>query len=222
MDYYYYTVFIVEFLAAISATVFLYKYRYTPLFWLLPLLWFIPINELVCQYVFPREPVGYMLYNIYRLIVPITIITLVLSELKKSPNRFFVKILIGLAVLLYIVEIFLINPFNSFFDFSFTTSSIFIVISLLVYFVEELNGNHHSQVKRNLFLWVCFGFLIFHLTYPIIFFAQKYIDVKNEAFILTLNKVQLILAILSYITIAFGFYWGDKLDVTQKKEHHHK
>lgn len=66
MDYYYYTGFAVEFLAAISATVYLNKYRHTSLIWLLPILWFIPINELVTQYIFPRMPEGYFLKNMYR------------------------------------------------------------------------------------------------------------------------------------------------------------
>ncbi len=214
MDYYYYTVFFTEFLAAISATVFLYKYKNTALFWLLPLLWFIPINELVCQYIFPRTATGYILYNIYRTAVPLAIIFLVLSKLRKRLNRLIVIVQISFAILLYISEVFIINPLNTFIDFSFTAASIFIVISLLIYFIEEINGNYHSQVNRNLFLWVCFGFLIFHITYPIIFFAQKYIALENEVFILSLNKLQLILSIASYLIIAFGFYYGDTVTTT--------
>lgn len=217
MDFYYYIVFIAEFLAAILATVFLYKYKRTTLFWLLPLLWFIPINELVCQYIFPRMPMGYLLYNVYKVIVPLTISRLVLSQLRKPNNRLAVKLLIAVAILVYSIELVQINPFNTFLDFSFTTSSFVIVISLLVYFVEELQGNYITHVNRNLFLGVCFGFLLFHIPYPIIFLARKYSTTNNEAFILTLNKIQLIVEIISYLSIAFAFYWGDKMEQTQLK-----
>lgn len=212
MDYYYYIIFIAEFLAAISATVFLYKFKHTRLFLLVPLLWFIPINELVCQYIFPRMPEGYFLKNLYRLLIPMTIIYLIVSQLQKKKNKLFVQILLVVAILFYGLELLQINPLNTFLDISFTAASILIVVALLVYFIEELKGSHHTTVNRNLFLWICFGFLLFNLPYPIIFFARKYINSDNEIIILTLNKIQLLLGILSYLIIALGFYWGNKIE----------
>lgn len=217
----YYTMSIVaEFAAAISATIFLFKYKNTGLKWILPLLWYILINELLCQYIFPQTQIGYALYNGYSIIVPTTILFLIHSFIKVKKSQLFVRFLIIASLLGFASELTQLNPLNTFLDYSFTLTSIFIIIGLLVYFIQELQDNLVSKVNRNLFLLVCFGFLIFHIPFPIIALVQKNITDSNPELIIALNKVHIILTSVSYFVIAFGFYWGDTVNVTQKKEHH--
>ena len=158
MDYYYYAGFFSEFLAAFSATVFLYKYKHTTLFWLLPLLWFILINDLVTQYIFPRMPLGYLLSNVYRVLVPLVIILLVGSQVKKKKLKTIIRFIAIINIVLTAIELFVINPLTAKTSFSFTTASVLIVICLVIYFMEELKRNQVINVNRKLFLWVCFGF----------------------------------------------------------------
>jgi len=216
LDYYYYAGFAAEFIAAISATVFLYKYKHTTIKWLLPVLWFIPINELVCQYIFLKMPAGYFLYNVYKIIVPLSIIAIIASQLQKRKNKLFTKAILAIAVVFYVVEIFKINLFKDFLDISFTAASIGILTALLVYFIEELNSTQTSIVHRNLFLLICFGFLIFHLPYPILIFVENDITQYSDEAVTAIYKIHLILVIVSYLMIALGFYWGEK--VVQKPD----
>lgn len=211
MDYYYYAGYIAEFLAAISAAVFLYKYKKSQLIWLLPLLWYIPINELICQYIFSGQPVGFMLKNIYRVVVPLSIILLVLSQVQKRKPRTIIKFIAIINTALVILELLTINPFETKTSFSFTIASILIVICLLIYFIEELKGNHLFMANRNLFVLICFGFLIFHVPFPVLIYAQKNISTYSNDIVRALYKIHFIIAILSYLMIAFGFYWGDKI-----------
>lgn len=212
MNIYYTLALISEALAAVSATIFFFKYRKTNLKWILPLLWYILINELLSQFVFPQTKIGYLLYNGYSIIVPLMILYLIHSFTKGKKSRKLVKYLIFVSIICFIIESMQINLLDTFIDISFTLTSILIIIGLLTYFIQEMKENFVNQVNKNLFLWVCFGFLIFHIPFPVIAFVESNISKYSNEIILSFNKIHLVLASLSYCVIAFGFYWSDKIE----------
>ncbi|WP_158306998.1 MULTISPECIES: hypothetical protein [unclassified Dokdonia] len=54
--------------------------------------------------------------------------------------------------------------------------------------------------------------MIFFIAYPVISLAREFIseDPKINGL---LNNIQFTVAILSYLTIAFGFYYGNKIEI---------
>ncbi len=200
-----------EFTAAIFATIFYYKYRNSKLKLLLFILWYIPINEMLGQYVFARTGTGYFLYNLYEIIVTAGLIFLIGTQITQRSRKRFVYILFALSIVGYTISLYFFNPFKEFSTINFTLLTIAVLISLLVYFIDLLKSDRVLKMSRNLFLWVALGFLIFFIAFPVILLAREFISNANEVH-RNLNYIQFAVAILSYLTIAFGFYWGDKVE----------
>lgn len=198
-----------EGIAALFATFYFYKYRDTKLKPLLFILWYIIINELLCQYVFAKTQIGFFLYNLYDLILPSSVLYLIITQLKNTLRRQVVTILLALTILIFISSCFFTNPFVESSVFNFITFTILTIIALLIYFVELLKSDQVLIMGRNIFFWFTMGFLIFFLTYPIIALARQFIDDDKEI-LRALNYIQFIVSIVAYLTIAFGFYWGKK------------
>lgn len=202
---------IVEFLAALSATIFFFKIKSSSLKWILPLLWYIPISELLCHTVFRSG--GYMLLlNIYEFVVPVSLLLITRDQLKDDFRRKVMSYITASALIVFIINWILIDPLKEFSKFAFTIASILIVIGLLYYLIEQLKSNEILKVNRDIFLWVCFGFLVFHISYPVILFAEIYFT-SQSGFGTTIDKLrglQSIIVTISYLIVAFGFYYGEK------------
>ena len=84
------------------------------------------------------------------------------------------------------------------------------MIGLLLYLIELLKTEEIVAFSRDLFLWICSGFLIFHISYPVIAFSRVYLFQDSYEISEPLLILQFIIISISYSVIAFGFYWGNK------------
>lgn len=198
-----------EFLAAIVATVYFYKYKDSLLWLLLPLLWYIPLNEVLCQFVFANTKIGFLLYNIYDIIVGPTILIITISQLKNKFRKKVIRTLLFTYLIAYCINLTQMNLLEELSTMMPTLSAIFIVIGLLYYLIELLKSDKIIQVGRDLFLWIAIGFLIFFIAYPVVFFAQKYL-INKSTILKSLYNIHYIISLCSYLTIAFGLYYGGK------------
>lgn len=216
MQYLIYIILFVEFLAPISATIYFSKYKNTSLKWILLLLWYIPINEFFCQFILE---VGqeYIFYNIYRFITCLGLLWVSKNELKARKKIDFVKVLMTLCGVGFIANFALVNPFSDYAEIAFTISTLFIVIALLLYLVELLSSDLIIKVSRDLFLWISCGFLIFHISYPIISLARTHLVKGSMRVDNSILYIQFATIILCYTVIAFGFFLANKR-VTNLKE----
>lgn len=201
-----------EFLAAIVATVYFYKYKDSLLWLLLPLLWYIPLNEVLCQFVFANTKIGFLLYNIYDIIVGPTLLIITISQLKNTFRKKVIRTLLFTYVIAYCINLTQMNLLEELSTMMPTLSAIFIVIGLLYYLIELLKSDKIIQVGRDLFLWIAIGFLIFFIAYPVVFFAQKYL-INKSTILKSLYNIHYIISVCSYLTIAFGLYYGGKRHV---------
>lgn len=207
MNYLIYIVLLFELAAAISATVYYKKYKSTPLKWIIILLWYIPANEFFCQFILE---VGdeYIFYNFYRLITCFGLLWITKNELVSIRRKTYVNILMVLCALAFIINFSLVNPFNEYVEVAFTLSTLFIILGLLLYLVELLGSNQVIEVSRDLFLWITCGFLIFHISYPIISLARTFLVNGSIRVDNSMLYIQFIAIVLCYLVIAFGFYRG--------------
>ena len=201
-----------EFIAALFGTFYFYKYRNTDINILILLLWYIPINEMLCQYIFPRSEIGYLLYNLYDLIVSSTILIMLKTQIRLKTRKNIVLVLLVLCITIFLISLFFFNPFKEFSKSNFTIFTVLVITALLIYFIDLLNSDKILLLSKNLFLIINLGFLIFFIAYPVISLAREFIseDPKINGL---LNNIQFTVAILSYLTIAFGFYYGNKIEM---------
>ena len=201
-----------ESIAAIFATGYFYKYKSTGLEPLLILLWYLFINELLCQYLFGRTATGFLLYNLYDIIVTSTVLYLTYTQIRNLYRKKIILAIIILIVLWFLSSTLYVNLFEEFSTYNFTIFTISVVIGLLIYFIDLLNSNELLKINRSLFLWIAMGFLIFFIAFPVIQLARKFIG--NEIEIQKkLNYVQFSIHIISNLVIAFGFYYGNKIEM---------
>lgn len=99
----------IEFIAAITATIFYSKYKHTSLKWLLPLLWYIPLNEVFCQFIVEAGK-HIIFYNIYRVVTTIGILIITRNEIESSLRKKIMSSLIVISCLSYIINIHFSNP----------------------------------------------------------------------------------------------------------------
>ncbi len=203
-----------EFTAAIFASIYYYKYRNSRLKLLLFILWYIPLNEMLAQYLFARTATGYLLKNLYRIIIPASLIFLIGTQITQSLRKKIVSIFFLLCVIIFIVSIYFVNPLKEFSSTNFTIFTFIVLVSLLIYFIDLLKSDRVLKMSRDLFLWVALGFLIFFIAYPVILLAREFVSDGNKIH-RSLNYIQFTVAILSYLTIAFGFYYGNKVEINK-------
>ncbi len=201
-----------EFIAALFGTFYFYKYKNTDINFLILLLWYIPVNEMLCQYIFPRSEIGYLLYNLYDLIVSSTILIMLKTQIRLKARKNIVLVLLVLCITIFLISLFFFNPFEEFSKSNFTIFTGLVITALLIYFIDLLNSDKILLLSKNLFLIINLGFLIFFIAYPVISLAREFIseDPKINGL---LNNIQFTVAILSYLTIAFGFYYGNKIEM---------
>lgn len=201
-----------EFIAALFGTFYFYKYKNTDINFLILLLWYIPVNEMLCQYIFPRSEIGYLLYNLYDLIVSSTILIMLKTQIRLKTRKNIVLVLLVLCITIFLISLFFFNPFKEFSKSNFTIFTVLVITALLIYFIDLLNSDKILLLSKNLFLIINLGFLIFFIAYPVISLAREFIseDPKINGL---LNNIQFTVAILSYLTIAFGFYYGNKIEM---------
>lgn len=93
MDVFQYIIFAAELLAALAATIYYSKYKYTKLKWLLPLLWYITINERVAYaYSVYFKTSNALFYNIYDFITSVTILWLITTQIHDTKKNCTLKL----------------------------------------------------------------------------------------------------------------------------------
>lgn len=209
----------VELLSAIIGTIYFYKYRKSSLKYFLFILWYITLTEFIGSYAsknnvfvfFDENGIGfnYWMYNSLYLIFFNMILYIYLKSIKKIEHKFWIKIFIISYILISIINWSFIQSFI--FEMSelpYVTGSIFLIISIIFYFIQLLKSSDTKTFHKELLFWISIGLLLFHAgTIP---FSLEY---NGYALILGTHKLFLIIYILSplmYSIFTFGFVWSNK------------
>ena len=208
-----------ELLAAIVGTIYFYKYKHTPLKHFLYLLWYITLTEFTGWYTskknvlvfFDENGIDYnhWLYNLLYFVFFNVILYIYLKSVKKNNHKLWIKIFIISYIITSIINWSLIQNFV--FEVSelpYVTGSIFLIISIVFYFIQLLKSEEIKTFHKELLFWISIGLLIFHSgTIP---FSLKYND---YALIPDIHKLFMIIYVLSlsmYLLFTFGFIWSKK------------
>jgi len=208
-----------ELLAAIIGTIYFYKYKHTSLKYFLYLLWYITLTEFTGWYASEYDVLGFFdaneihynhwLYNLLYLFFFNVVLIIYLKSIRKISHKFWIKIFIITYISVSIINWSFIQSFV--FEMSelpWVTGSIFLIITIIFYFIQLLKSDKIIVFHKNLLFWISIGLLLFHTgTIP---FSMGY---NIYALIPGIHKLFLIiyiLAIIMYLIFTFGFIWSKK------------
>jgi len=208
-----------ELLAAIVGTIFFYKYKSTPLKYFLLLLWYITFTEFFNSFAKENEFLIYIndncvrythwLYNLLYFVFFIVIHIIYLNSVKNSKYKLWIKIFVLSYILISIINwSFIQNFILEASELPYVIGSLFLIISIIFYFIELLKSNKIIVFHKTLLFWISVGLLFFHTgTIP---FSLQYNGYSLIPGIHKLFLIVYILAILMYLIFTFGFIWSKK------------
>lgn len=211
--------FYAEVLAAITGLVFFYKYKNTKLKYFLFYLLLVVFVEFFGGYITKNKILVFVdengfvynmwLYNCYRFIVFTLFFYIYYSIIDNKVYKKSIKIFAIIYCSIYVLNwIFLQNFIKESSELPKITGSLFLIITIIFYFLELLRSEKVLIYHKMLSFWISIGLLIFYSgNIP---FALKW---NNYMLIKGVHKLFLIvyvLAILMYLIFTFGFIWSKK------------
>lgn len=209
-----------ELLSAIVGTYYFYKYKHTSLKYFLFLLWYIVITEFFAEYasktgtlIFYTDENGNhyttWFYNLLSFVTFASIFFIYYKYLNTLKFKKWIKAFSIIYLLIYIINWVFIQDF---FKESATTpevvGSIFLIITIIFFFIELLKSEKILVFHRMLLFWISIGMILFYAgTTP---FILEYNGYKLIPGIHKLFLIIYILAILMYLIFTFGFIWSKK------------
>ena len=207
-----------ELLSAIVGSIYYYKYKHTVLKYFLFLLWYISITELVGWYGSVNDTFGFhkdgvvyrtWLYNLLRVITLSSLFYIYFKYLKNNLFKKWVKLFIIIYASLSIFNWILWQ--NFLFERSEApriVGTVFLIITILFYFIELLRSEKIIVFHRMLLFWISVGLLLFYSgTVPFVLKWNGYMLIPG---IHKLFLIVYVLAIIMYLTFTFGFIWSKK------------
>jgi len=184
------------------------KYKHTPLKYFLYLLWYGIFTEamgIVVSIVF-KYP-NYIVFNIYVLVRALFLLWLFGKYFKNKVNIKITQFFKYFLILWFVIDSVFYENILATQSFIYYISSLFLIITIILFFIEILNSEAILKIKKLLIFWVAAGVLLFELGYTPVFIAHKYINYTQG---LTYGYILLLLNFLTSICFCLGFIWSKK------------
>ncbi len=204
----------IEILTAIVATIYFYKYKSSHLKFILPLLWYIVLNEILGWYLHAVLKLKYnaIIYNIYGLISFVLLLNIYRLSLLKVKFKKYLFFFTVSYVIIFIINAFFIDFTKQILTISYIYGSIVLIISILFYLIEILNSERILLVSKEILFWISVGLFLFQIgIIPYMVIREYYIEHVDMESNLLLYYILIYLLNICYIV---GFIWGQK----QKKQ----
>lgn len=208
-----------ELAAAITGTIFYYKYKHTNIKYFLIVLWYISITEFTAWYAaennvllfYDEKGTKYSLwmYNLlYLIFYPV-----VLYIYYKVITNIRLKKWILAFIITYLTTAIINWSFIQSFIYEWSeipqvVGSILLAITVIFYFIELLESKNIIIYHRKLLFWISVGLLVYHVT--TIPFSLKVTEYALKDNIHSLFLIIWISAAIMYLLFTFGFIWSNK------------
>jgi len=212
----------IELLAAITGTVFFNKYKHTYLKYFLFLLWFITFSEFFADHISANKIKSLLyfspsnnryhnqwIFNVLDTVSFIVYYFIYYKALSSEKFKNWIKIFTFSYIVLSIINWWFVqNFFGEMQSYLFIFGAIFLIISIIFYFIELLKSEKIVVFHKTLLFWISVGLLIYYAgNIP---FAAEF---NGYALIPGIHKLFLIVTVLAnimYLTFTFGFIWSKK------------
>ena len=195
-----------EYLSAVLSICFLYKYKNTILKYFALILVYTALNEIFGGYLQELVDSNKIIYNIYNFVI----FTYFFWLYRASLSSKIYKNLITAFGLSYIIA-FTINSFYQNYLIESQTvpyiiAGIFLIISIIFYFIEILKSEKVLNVNKNLLFWISVGLFLYHvgiIPFRIISNSYIYTQGYSDPF-----YIKFILVIIMNLCFIIGFVWS--------------
>ncbi len=199
----------IQFLTALTSTLYLKKYNNTILKYFSILLWYTFINEFVGILIIDYySRFNAIIYNIYHVI---NFSYLLLLYRNYLTNKKYKKITLTFCIIYliaFIINGFFENYIIEFNRFPYIIAALFLVVTIIFYFIEILNSEKVLNTKRNLLFWISVGLLLYFVgNLPFRILRNYYEDLADATVI---SLVNFTLTIVMNSCFIIGFIWSNK------------
>jgi len=184
------------------------KYKSTLLKYFLYLLWYGIFTEamgIVVSIVF-KFP-NHIVFNIYVLVRALFLLWLFGNYFKNKINIKITQFFRYFLIIWFVINSIFYESILATQTFTYYLSSLFLIITIILFFIEILNSEAILKIKNLLIFWVAAGVLLFELGFTPVFIAKDYINYSNG---LTYGYILLLLNFLTSICFSLGFIWSKK------------
>jgi len=204
-----------EILAAVTAGIFFYKYKNSPLKYLLVILWLIVFTEIFSNiiaeknFLFYQNKYNFWLYNIMYPLWKIMFLTIYCKILSTDVFKKWIKQFIVIYCIALVINwVFLENFLTDLESYSRILGSLLITVSSIFYLIELMRSDKIIIFHKELMFWVSIGLMIFYSSsIPFIIMRSFYSDL---AYIHNIFIINYVLATIMYLLFTFGFIWSKK------------
>lgn len=199
---------VLQLITALIGSIYYYKYKNTFLKYFLIFLWYIAINDIIGYILNNNSFEVAWLYNIYYLIVFNYLIFLFRNYLSNKRHKKWIIILIILYNLSVLINSFFENYFDEFSIMPYIIGASFVIISIILYYVDILNSEKVLYVNKNLLFWISIGVLIYYsgnIPFRIVRnYGGELVDASIQFLVLC------ILTIVMNLCFIISFIWSNK------------
>ncbi|WP_024772282.1 hypothetical protein [Aquimarina macrocephali] len=198
-----------EYISAIVAILFFFKYKNTQLKYFAFILIYVALNELLGGYL--RDSgisYNYIIYNIYNIITFSYFFLLYRNHLKKKLYKKTVMAFFVIYLLAVLINGFYQNYLNQAQTTPYILASVFLIVSIIFYFIEILNSQKVLYVNKNLLFWISIGLFLYYIgiiPFRIITNSFASADSHNYLFL-----IKFILVVVMNSCFIIGFIWSNK------------
>ncbi len=198
-----------ELIAAIIGTVKYRDFKNSKLKYVLFFLWYVAFSDFFAGVSYPIFGIpNYIIYNLYYLVVFTFFLWWYQSLLFSIRKKIIVFTFLGFFCAFYIADFLFFQDFVfDFLTYSFTLGTLFITVTVSIYFVEMLYRDVILNVTRSSYFWVSFGLLVFCITYLPFKLAYRFMD-SEKLFIKSL--VLFMINCIQYTCFAIAFLKAKK------------
>ncbi len=200
-----------EFLSAMAASIYFYKYGRTFLKYIAYYLWYVVIFEAAVIFYLDHALVNTdFIFNIWQIILFILIHWIVYNSLTTKRVIQVVHLLFASYYIVQIYEGITKNFISDYLPISYFYGGVISIISILFFAVELLKSQDIKIIKRDLAVWFLFANLVFWIAYlPIFFVFTNYTELSAYV-ISVLSKIQNMFIVVQNILFIVGFAWSEE------------
>lgn len=202
----------IEIITAIVASFYFYKYKNTYLKYFLFLFWYIILNELIGRYIRLNTSLSSsIVYNIYNVVNFIFLLSVYKHFINKQKYKRYIRSFMIIYLISFILNgIFYENYFLESQTIPYVIGSLFLIISIIFYFIEILKSERILLITRLLLFWISIGLLLFHIGYIPYRVIKKYYSIIPTSIGFLLQLFYMLILIMN-ICFIIGFVKSPKL-----------
>ena len=200
---------VIQVITAVVATIFYSKYKNTQAKYIVVLLWYTAINDIIAGIYSSKVSIyNAPFYNIFQIIFTVYYLSLYKSVVESLKFKRYISYFILFYLFSFIVALFT-DDFSKFhLSLSYITGSILIVTSIILYFSEILNSDKIIRINKMLMFWISIGLLISLLPDIPFDVIRRYYE--KSPTIPYIYAVTFALVITYNLILISGFIWSEK------------